>query len=127
MNAADRLAQSTKGSRFHIVFPTILRVLYASGLRISEALALKVGDVDLEQGLIVIRNAKFGKDRKLPVSQSLLECLRTYRMVNAAHIGIDADSWLVPNAKGECYENRSFGWLYGKSRRSQLGHFRRTG
>lgn len=68
INAADRIVPSTRGSRFHIVFPTILRILYASGLRISEVLALKVGDVDLEQGFIVVRNAKFGKDRKLPVS-----------------------------------------------------------
>lgn len=108
MKAADRMVPSTRGSRFHIVFPTILRVLYASGLRISEALALKVGDVDLAQGFIVIRNAKFGKDRKLPVSRSLLERLRTYRMVNAAHIGIDADSWFFPNTKGECYSQRTF-------------------
>lgn len=108
LNAADRMSPSTRGSRFHIVFPAVLRILYSSGLRISEALTLKVGNVDLEHGFIVIRNAKFGKDRKLPISCSLLEYLRIYRSVNAMQIGIDTDSWFFPNAKGECYSQRTF-------------------
>lgn len=108
LNAADQMAVSTRGSRFHIVFPAILRLLYSSGLRISEALHLKVRDVDLDDGFVTIRNAKFGKDRRLPISKSLLEYLRAYRAANAIHIGIDADSWFFPNAKGECYSQRTF-------------------
>lgn len=108
MNAADRMNPSAGGSRFHVVFPTVLKVLYSSGLRISEALALKVGDVDLDQGFLVVHNAKFGKSRKLPVSRSLLKCLRIYRMTNAAHIGVAADNWFFPNAKGERYSQRTF-------------------
>lgn len=108
MNVADRMKPAAGGSKFHVVFPTILKILYACGLRISEALALKVGDVDLDHGFLIIRNAKFGKQRKLPISHSLLECLRIYRMANASHIGIDADHWFFPTAKGECYSQRTF-------------------
>lgn len=108
LNAADRMIPSVRGSRFHIVFPTVLRLLYSSGVRISEALTLKVGDVDLEQGFLVIRNAKFGKSRNLPISKSLLEYLRTYRITNASHIGVDAENWFFPNGKGECYSQRTF-------------------
>lgn len=113
LHAADRMDESARGSRFHIVFPTLLRLLYSSGLRVSEALNLKVRDVDLDDGFVVIRNAKFGKERRLPISHSLLEYLRTYRVANAIHIGIDADNWFFPNAKGECYSQRT---VYDKFR-----------
>ena len=108
MNAADQMNPSAGGSKFHVVFPTVLKILYCSGLRISEALALKVGDVDLDQGFLVIRDAKFGKSRKLPISHSLLECLRIYRITNASYIGVDTDNWFFPNAKGERYSQRTF-------------------
>ncbi len=108
IRVADCMCPSNNGSRFHIIFPAVLRILYSCGLRISEALMLKVGDIDLEQGLIVVRNAKFGKDRKLPISHSLLIYLRTYRMNNAFYIGVNSDDWFFPNAKGECYSQRTF-------------------
>lgn len=108
LNASDRMTPSIRGSRFHIVFPTVLRLLYSSGLRITEALTLTVGDVDLEKGFISIRNAKFGKERKLPISRSLLEYLQSYRVLNAIHIGVDVNGWFFPNAKGERYSQRTF-------------------
>lgn len=110
---ADRMPQSYGHSMFHLVFPAVLRILYSCGLRISEALNLKVKDVDLDNGFIFIRNAKFGKDRKLPISCSLLAYLRNYRIVNAVLIGIDEEGWFFPNAKGECYSQRT---IYDKFR-----------
>ena len=45
-------------------------------LRISESLGLKVKDVDLEKGFLFIHGAKFGRDRKIPMSDSLLQYLK---------------------------------------------------
>lgn len=113
LSAADSMSPPYGFSRFHLVFPAVLRVLYSSGLRISETLALKVKDVDLDNGGLTIPAAKFGKARKLPISNSLLAHLRNYRISNADFIGIDEDGWFFPTAKGECYSQRT---VYDKFR-----------
>ena len=50
----------------------ILRMLYGCGLRISEALNLRVRDVDFVNGVFHIWDSKFQKDRTTPMSDSLL-------------------------------------------------------
>ena len=111
--AADAMPKSCKKSRFNVIFPAIIRALYGCGLRISEALALKVKDVDLENGCIFVYAGKFGKDRKVPMSDSLLQYLREYYRENVDFIGIPSDGWFFPNAKGECYSQRT---VYDKFR-----------
>ena len=46
---------------------TLLLLLYATGLRISEALALTMADVDLADGILTIRETKFYKSRLVPI------------------------------------------------------------
>jgi integrase/recombinase XerD len=53
-------------------------LLAVTGLRISEALALQRHDVDLQQGLLTIRGAKFGKSRLVPLHPSTREALSQY-------------------------------------------------
>ncbi len=57
---------------------TLLMLLYSSGLRIGEALDLQVKDIRSEEGLIYLRSAKGGKDRRVPLSPVLLKQLRLY-------------------------------------------------
>lgn len=111
--AADAMPKSCRKSRFNVIFPAIIRVLYGCGLRISEALALKVKDVDLENGFIFVYAGKFGKNRKIPISDSLLQYLREYYTNNVDFIGIASDGWFFPNAKSECYSQRT---VYDKFR-----------
>jgi integrase/recombinase XerD len=49
----------------------LLGLLSVTGLRISEALDLKLDDVDLEQGVLTIRAAKFGRFRLVPIHPSI--------------------------------------------------------
>jgi site-specific recombinase XerD len=57
---------------------TMLTMAYAAGLRVSEIVALEVGDIDNQRMLIRIRQAKGLKDRNVMLSPKLLELLRTY-------------------------------------------------
>ena len=60
-------------------FFNLLLLLYATGLRISEAHALRVGDVDWYEGTLLIRESKFFKTRIVPVSSDVLSSLRSYQ------------------------------------------------
>ena len=53
----------------------VASVLYGSGLRLMEALRLRVKDIDFEYGQILIRNGKGGKDRHTVLPASLQEGL----------------------------------------------------
>lgn len=60
------------------VIPIIIRLLYATGLRVSEALALKNKDVDFNRRCLLIRKSKNGEERIAPMSGSLEEGLKQY-------------------------------------------------
>ncbi len=56
----------------------MLRFLYATGLRVSELCALTWDDVDLEEGGVVVRGGKGGKDRYVLVDRETSDLLRSY-------------------------------------------------
>jgi integrase len=62
----------------HLVMPVLFRTIYACGLRCSEARLLAVSDVDIDAGVLQIRDAKGGKDRQVPVSAALRARLSDY-------------------------------------------------
>jgi integrase len=57
---------------------TVIGLLAATGLRIGEALKLDRGDIDWSDGVLLIRESKFGKTRKIPVLTSTLDALERY-------------------------------------------------
>ncbi len=73
----DRISARTP-SMMPVMLPVLFRLLLGCGLRISEALGLRLGDTDLDDGVLVIRKSKFNKDRLIPLSDSLLPVLRGY-------------------------------------------------
>lgn len=56
----------------------IALLLYGSGLRITETLALRVTDLDAARGVLRVRHAKNRRDRIVPLPEPTLEALRTY-------------------------------------------------
>src|SRR6185437_14606699 len=57
---------------------TLYGLLSVTGLRIGEALGLNVADVDLDHGILTIRDSKFGKSRLVPLHPSTRTALRRY-------------------------------------------------
>lgn len=60
------------------VMPTLIRMLYGTGIRIGEALKLKHEDVNLSDGNLILRECKNGQDRIVPLSLSLREVCKDY-------------------------------------------------
>ena len=61
-----------------LTFVTLIGLLVATGLRTGEALALDIDDVDLQKGVLAIRQTKFGKSRFVPVDWSTLAAIKCY-------------------------------------------------
>ena len=77
LNAAAKLA-SPKGLRAS-TYATVFGLLSATGMRISETVALDRQDVDLAKGILTIRHSKFGKSRLVPIHPSVQGRLKTYQ------------------------------------------------
>ena len=71
----------------HLVMPVLFRTIYACGLRCSEARLLRPDDVDIDAGVLQIRDAKGGKDRQVPVSGALRDRLAGYHAQAAGQPG----------------------------------------
>jgi integrase/recombinase XerD len=75
--AAGRLTPQLRGETWQ----TVLGLLAVTGLRVSEACRLDRDDVDLRQGVLTIRDSKFGKSRDVPVHESTTAALRRYGLL----------------------------------------------
>jgi integrase/recombinase XerD len=69
-----RLLEAAPSLTHHVIFST----MYGTGLRVSEALHLRVPDLDSQRMMIRIEQGKGHRDRYVPLSSKLLELLRTY-------------------------------------------------
>jgi integrase/recombinase XerD len=69
----------------------LLELMYASGLRASEAISLEIGDVDLEHGLVRARG-KGSKERLVPVGAKATAAVRVYLRSGRPHLGRSHDS-----------------------------------
>ncbi len=83
----------------HLVMPVLFRTIYACGLRCSEARLLRADDVDIDAGVLQIRDAKGGKDRQVPVSEALRARLAGYHAQVAGQPG--RREWFFPGRPGQ--------------------------
>ena len=76
--AVDTLEPTARSPLRHLIMPEVFRLLYGCGFRVREVLNLRIRDVDLNQGIITVRQGKFRKDRLVPPALSLANRLRKY-------------------------------------------------
>jgi site-specific recombinase XerD len=77
-------------------YQTALSVAYGAGLRASEVVGLKVGDIDSQQMVLRVEQGKGRKDRYAMLSPLLLERLRTWWRVARAQGKMLDGGWLFP-------------------------------
>jgi integrase len=71
---------------------TLLGLLYTTGMRIGEALALDIGDLDCRDRILTVRRGKFGKSRALPLRGSTVEALVRYVHHPFRPVGMEASA-----------------------------------
>ena len=79
LSVIDGFRYNSRSPKRHIVYPLLFRVLCFCGLRISEALNLKVQDIDFEEGHFLLRNTKTYRDRLIPLDDNLKERFALYK------------------------------------------------
>jgi integrase len=68
-------------------YQVLIGLLAATGMRVGEAIGLDRGDLDAGQGLLTIRDGKFGKSRQLPLHASALGALTGYARLRDSRPG----------------------------------------
>ncbi len=74
----DELVPNRNLTSFIYSIPLLIRLLYGTGIRISEALLLESNDINLHDKYLVLRNTKNGKERMIPLSDSLVKACKEY-------------------------------------------------
>lgn len=92
-HAVDTYPETANSFR-NTVDPVLFRFLYGTGTRISEALGLTLSDVSISESLVVVRLAKNGKSRIVPMADSLNSRLTAY--LEEFHKDAAADSYVFP-------------------------------
>jgi integrase/recombinase XerD len=97
----------------------LIEVLYATGLRVSELIALRAGDLNLEEGYLTCIG-KGDKQRMVPIGQAAVEWVRRYmRDGRAGLLRKKSSPWLFVNARDGGPLSRVGFWkvlkAYGKS------------
>jgi integrase len=119
LSAAARLP-CTKGVR-GATYATLFGLLAAAGLRLSEALSLQRGDVDLANSLLTLKKTKFARSRVVPLHLSTTRVLANYASVRdqAIPAPLQAEMFFL-SAGGRKLNCRTVEYTFARLRK-QLG------
>ncbi len=96
--AARRLGPdpSLRGATYEALFGLIA----CTGLRVSEAVRLRIADVDLKVGMLTILRTKFAKSRQVSLHASATESLRRYRRLRDQFVEVTAETPFFVGSRG---------------------------
>lgn len=75
----------------------VLELMYACGLRVSEVVGLKIGEVDLDSGILTT-TGKGNKTRRVPIGTSAVEWLKSYLAVRRRQENIEIENLFISPA-----------------------------
>lgn len=103
-------------SKMKAIHLLMAKVQYGAGLRVSELCRLRVKDIDFDQGKVIVRNGKGGKDRAslLPESirQDLLDHLDEIREMYEADRAAELGDVYLPEAMARKHSNAGKEWMW---------------
>src|SRR6266702_3273562 len=98
VNGAGQLRRQKPNPLRQQLYVMLFGLIAATGLRVSEALDLRFDDV-LADGVLHIRDTKFGKSRLVPLHPTVVEALDRY--LDRRRLVAGSDDHLFPSAKGK--------------------------
>jgi integrase/recombinase XerD len=134
----ELVAQSSIANSIVLIVPCLFRLLYGTGLRLGEALSLLCNDFNLHEQCILLRDTKNGKDRIVPISESLskvcvdyLECRKRFPIRRKTDL-----FFIHPNGE-KCTARQAYRWFrkvlfnvgiphQGKHQGPHIHHLRHT-
>ena len=72
----------------------ILELMYACGLRVSEAVDLRIGDVDIDAGILTC-TGKGSKTRRVPIGKSAIDWLKNYLILRRKKENVEINNLFV--------------------------------
>jgi integrase len=120
MFRARRLPGSLRGRTYW----TLIGLLACTGLRISEALHLRPEDVDLNEGVLIVRESKYHKTRLVPLHASAIGPLEEYARLR--HRLFPLATAFFASERGTPLAYRTVGGTFGQLRRGIGPEGRRT-
>lgn len=111
LELARTLRDNPRAPHRALVYETVFALLYGLGLRVGEVARLQLGEVDLAQDTLFIRETKFGKSRIVPLGPKLAARLRRY--VEARHSGmLDPEVPLFSFTKRGCIHEGTISHMF---------------
>ncbi len=101
------LAAPDVGTALGLRDRTMLEVLYATGLRISELITLQLTSINQRQGVVRV-TGKGGKERLVPMGETSLQWLRRYLQDGRSELLGEAGSVLFPSRRGQQMTRQTF-------------------
>jgi integrase/recombinase XerD len=96
MEEARKYAYDKPRGTYHC----LLGLLAVSGLRIGEAIRLRMEDVDLGNAVLTIHDTKFGKSRLVPLHPTTVNALRSYKQRRDALLALQSSAYFFISRKG---------------------------
>ena len=90
-----------KGSLRSATYETLFGLMASTGLRVSEAIHLRDADVDLNRGMLTIRQTKFAKSRQLPIHPSTVAALKRYRRQRTRQVATSDNMSFLISSRGQ--------------------------
>lgn len=125
VNELERLLAATdtlqaENSPLHATsMRTLLLLLYGTGMRIGEALAITLHDVDLVQQILTIHNTKFFKTRLVPIGPRMTAALADYASRRRQlPMPVGEDSAFIATRTGKRWHYRNVNKYFGRVRRA---------
>ena len=103
-------------SQLEGVVLTIVQLLYGTGLRLNEAVSLRVKDVDLVRSVVVVRDGKGAKDRRSVLPAALRAPIRqqveSVRALHTKDLARGGSGVWLPGALGRKYPGAARDWRW---------------
>jgi integrase len=93
-------------------YQVLIGLLAVTGMRVGEAIGLDQGDLDSGQGLVTIRDGKFGKSRQLPLHDSVLQALTGYARLRGSRPGRPASPAFFASVTGTRLIYNNVHWTF---------------